>query len=802
MLKAVFKITYKSLLKHKSRLVLNVLGLAGGFTFFILIGLFIMDEFSYDEFHSKHNRVYRVMHLGDYDGMKENSTSCPFPLGPAISNAYPDIIEKSVRLFNFQNPQILVRSGKVSAYEKNFFYADTTIFDVFDLDIIKGDLRSFKEDTYKLLISEKTAKKYFEDENPIGKLFKIDSYLMFRVAGVFEDLPEQSHVDIDFLASMTSVEHIYKGKLPSSWTWNPCWTYLLLNEGKSADELALKLPKFVNQHFYDVSKEATTLKLQALTDIHLKSNFDFEIKKNGNINTVYVLMLISIFILLISGINYVNLSTAGADIRIKEIAVKKINGATRTNLVFQFLLESLLLTFISLLIALLFVELSLPIFNQFTNKHLIFLNILDTKNVLILLGVALGTGLLSGVFPAIYLSKLNPLQILSSNVRNSVKTGRLRIVLIFIQFLVASVMISGTIISNKQIAFLYNIDPGFRKNNILIIPAGNSPIAYYFDEFKAKINNKRGIVSVTAMDYIIGKEHNSHEFLPEGADSATWKFYPAIIVRDDFVKTFDIKMIKGRGFIPGSKTDTKYGLLINKSMVKSIGKNIDNVIGTKFKTPKGSKSVIGVFDDFLTGSVHSKSGPFILTKFSDKRMQAHYTKYIAVYLNENRKEEALNLIQDIWNDLMPDYPFEYEYLNDVLKEHYIDEKTTTDISKLFTGLILGIAMIGLIGLSSFLINRRKKEIYIRKIMGATGIELFNILIKDFVLIVSIANVLSIPISYYLMSTILSTFTQSISINTMPFVVSYLICFMITIGVVLGKSIQILRSNPTNYLKMD
>jgi len=396
----------------QSHTFINILGLAIGLACFILISLYVLDELSYDRYHKNSKKIYRLVNVYSFEGVGENSASSPFPVAFTLKDEYPGLILNAVRIFNFQSPRLLIEYDEKRFNERRFFYADSTFFDVFDHEFIYGDPKTALDESYSVVITESTANKYFGEKNPIGKLLRFEKRFDLKVTGVVKDTPSQSHFKFDFIGSMSSVAQLYGGKLPDTWVWNPCWTYFLLQPNADPKKLEIEFPSFIEKYFYDAEKENVSLYLQALSDIHLKSKLDYEIEANNNYSYIQILSIIAIFLLIIAAINFTNLATASSDCRIKEIGVKKILGVTRKRLIWQFLSEAIILSFISLIFALFFIELILPAFNVFTGKSFSTAIFFQSEYIFGLLFLGLITGFISGLYPAFYLSALKPLLIL------------------------------------------------------------------------------------------------------------------------------------------------------------------------------------------------------------------------------------------------------------------------------------------------------------------------------------------------------------------------------------------------------
>ncbi len=655
------KIAIRNLVKHKFYSLINISGLAIGLASFIIIMLYIIDELSYDRYHKNAENIYRLVNVYDFNGVGENSASSPFPVAFTMKDEYPGMIKNVVRIFNFQAPRILIEIGDKRYNERRFFFADSTFFHIFDHEFIHGDPKTVLNESYSVVLTESAAKKYFGDDDPMNKTIKFEKQFDFKITGVIKDVPAQSHFNFDFIASMSSVRKIYGGKLPQTWVWNPCWTYLLLEDG-AAPVLEKKFPDFINKYFNDAEKENISLYLQPLTDIHLKSRLDYELEPNNNISYIYILSAIAAFLLIIASINFMNLATATSAARAKEIGVKKVVGGYRSQLIFQFISESIIISFISLIIALILVELLLPVFNTFTNKDIVLSILLQPKYLLALIVLVLFTGVFSGIYPAFYISAFKPISVLTGRLRKENKSTLPRKILVIVQFVISITLVIGTLTVFNQLKFLRNADLGFNKEQVIIIPVNHTPIAKSYKNFKNELLLNTDIISITAVDDIFGVAHNTHEFRPEGFPQDKLQFYPALVVRYDFVKTFDIKILAGRDYNEDNKTDPEKGMLINEAMVKHLGwGSNEEALGKKFKSLHGEERVIGVTNNFNVTSLYEQAGPFVLNIKEKPEEVMWFLKFMAIRIDPDNHKKTIGFIETKWKEFAPNRPFEYSF---------------------------------------------------------------------------------------------------------------------------------------------
>lgn len=803
MLLHFFRTAFRYLLKRRTYTLINVSGLAIGIASFILIMIYVLDELKYDRYHERADDIYRIAQLYDFEGVGENSASLPFPVAFTLKNDFPGLIEEICRIFNFQAPRSLVEYGENKFNERRFFFADSTFFEIFSHRFIQGDGKSALDEVNSVVITESMARKYFGDEDPMGKILKFEEVAPLKVSGVIEDVPSQSHFKFDFVASLSSVKKAYGGRLPKTWVWNPCWTYMILAKGATTNMLEKEFPGFVEKYFYDAEKDNVSLYLQKLTKIHLSSRLDYEIEQNSNRSYIFILSSIAIFLLLIAGINFMNLSTATSGNRAREIGIKKAIGIPRRRLISQFMGESLILTFFALLLAIILVEITIPAFNTYTGKSFDLSMLFQWKYIIGLITLGLALGIFSGTYPAIYLSAFKPLNVLHGDHGMSRNSGMARKILVVTQFTISIGLIIGTMVIFNQLNYLKNASLGFDKENILVIPINRTAVARSYEAFSKELVQDSKILSVTAMDDILGAAHNTHEFRPEGFPEDQWQFYPALVVKWDFIKTFNIDILAGRDYNESNKSDPVEGILINESMVRHMGwKSNDEAIGKKFRSLNGNERVIGVFNDFHVTSLHEASGPFVLNMKENPNEIIWFLKYVAIRFVDGYDQEVIEKVNKVWNNYAPTRPFEYSFLENELKKLYTEEDNLSLLSLIFTVLILFIAGLGIFGLVSFMAEKRTREIGIRKVLGAGSLNIIRLLSVEFFWLIIIASFLAWLLSWFLISDWLDHFAYSTSLNWIIFICAAIIAMLLALAITTIKAWFASRMNPVDTIKYE
>ncbi len=798
------KILFRGFLKRRTQSLINVVGLAIGVTSFMFIMMYVRDEASYDRHHSKADRIFRVCMDYDFGGVGENSASMPFPVAFALKTSYPEMIREVTRVFNYQTDNHLIVYEDLKFNEKLVFFADSTYFEIFDHEFIAGNPVTALDEPNTVVITETTARKYFRDQDPMGKMVKFEALIPMKVTGIIKDVPPQSHFRFDMLASLNTTKVTFGGSLPKTWVWNPCWTYILLAEGVQPDHLEANFPGFITDYYYDAQRESITMHLQKLADIHLHSRLDYEIAPNSNFAYVVVLSVIAVFLLLIASINFMNLSTATATARAREIGIRKVTGADRSQLFLQFIAESLLITFIAIVLAIVLIEFLLPVFNNFTGKEIEMGTILRPQN---LIGIAIlwfVLGLFSGAYPALYLSSFKPISILRGNSQGLARTGRARKILVILQFTISIGLITGTVLIFRQVSYMQKTELGFNPENVIILPVYRTEMAKKYDTFKEELLMNPEILSVTSMDDILGTSHNTHEIWFEGLKDKEWRFFPALVVTYDFLKTFEIELVAGRDYNRENKTDPMEGILVNEAMVKHMGwASNEEALGKKFRSLSGNEKIIGVFRNFQPTSFREPAGPFVLNMKEKENEVLFFMRYIAIRVNNLKDKDLIAFLGQKWGEYEKNRPFEYTLMTDLSRKLYKEETNLGKLSLTFTILILFVAALGLYGLASFMAEKRTKEIGLRKVMGASIMNILVLLLREFTRLILIAMVIAWPIAWFLVDGLyLRQFAIREPLNPWVFALSGALALSVSIIIISYKAFKASLTNPADTLKYE
>jgi putative ABC transport system permease protein len=739
--------------------------------------------------------------------VNEDAATCSFPLAPTIIEDYPNLIEKTVRMFNGFNNQIFVEYQKnekeiVKFNEEKMFLVDSTMFDIFTFTFIKGDPETALDRPNTMVITKSIATKYFGNEDPMGKLLRLEEQdnLIFEVTGVIEDIPSQSHFDIDMFGSLSSMRQLLNGSLPETWAWNPCWTYLLLKEGVTQQMVEDQLPQFYLSHYPDLSDQDVTLYLQALTDIHLRSHHDYEMHPNSNIQYVYILSTIAFIVLILACINFMNLATANSAKRSKEIGIKKVFGSGRVGLFSQFIGETVILSFISTVLAIVLVEFFLNDFNAFTSKNITREFIFEGRSILFLFLTSLTVGVIAGSYPAVFLSSFKPISVLSGKLKTGAKGGWPRKLLVVFQFSISISLIIGTLVVFSQLQFIRKADLGFKKDQIIILPT-NPQISQNYLTFKNELLENSEIAFVTGMEDILGSSHNTRQVVIEGLNPDQNYWFPMYMVRHDFLETFDIEVVEGRGFSKEISSDTANAIMINEAMVKNMGWTNEEAIGKVIRSD-GNERVIGVFKDFHILSLHKPINNFILDMIRNPNGAAGLTRYIAIRVSTDNYQNILDFMEQKWADISPSRPFEFFFLDDELNGLYKDEARFGKFSVILAILAIFIASLGLVGLTAYMAEQRTKEIGIRRVLGASIFSTVSLLSGEFIKLILIANLIAWPVTYFISDNWLQNFHQRIPTNWLLFFIAGVVTLLVALLITSFSALKASIKNPTETLRYE
>ncbi len=781
MFKNYFIVSYRNFVRQKLYSLLNVGGLVIGLSCFIFIFFYIQDELSYDRFHEKSDRIYRVLEHFESEGVGEHSASLPFPTGPALKNDFPNQVKHAVRLFNFQSPTLTLANKEADKAfnESRFFFADSNFLEVFDFHLIEGNKHIILDQPNSLLLTSSMARKYFGEEDPIGKILTFQESQDLLVTGILEDCPKNAHFQFDFIASFSSLKQWYNGVYPPGWYWNPCWTYVLLDESTDKQRLEAQFPPFVDKYFPNFIKEDVEMELQPLEAIHLTSKLDYEIEANSDIKNIYIFGAIAIFVLFIAAINFVNLSTARATKRAREVGVRKTLGSKKSQLITQFVFESILMTLLSVIIACVVVSSLLPGFNALVEKDISFAQMLKPGFVIGAGLLALVVGLFSGFYPAFILSSFKAVKVLK-NAQLKPRGLTFRKVLVTTQFAISIFLIVGTLVAIDQFNLLQDQDVGFEQDHVLMVPVIRSPMGQHYEDFKFEALKSPYVQSITGVEEIIGAKHQVGNYRFEGMDRS--KPFPRFFVLHDFAKTMNIEMAAGRDYSKEYVADDTLAQVVNEAFVKAMGwGSPEEALNKRFYRRNELRGkIVGVVKDYNFVSKHNPIGPIVLDLNTNPGAFNLFIKYLAVKIDPNNVKQALSDLEGAWTATLANRPFDAFFLEDRLNDSYKSEQKLSKITVIFSILAILVACMGLFGLATFSIERRTKEIGVRKILGIRTSQILVLLSEEFVYLILTAFAVSIPAAYFLLNGWLNGFAYRVSLEVWPFIIAGFITMVVAL----------------------
>lgn len=796
MIKNLLLIALRNLRKDRWFSLLNILGLTIGITFSLFLIFYIVDELSYDKHHEKADRIYRI---NSYIQEKEKNTDwalTQFPLAATLKKDYPEV-EEAVKLMSRE--RTLFKNGEKEFYETKAYYADSNVFNVFTHRFIEGNGATALNEPFNIVISKKLADKYFgKNTATVGKTLKT-VYDLYKVTGVMEDMPQNSHIRYDMLISMSSIlrSNIYA---TGSWGNFNNYTYVLLKPGSSAASFNKKLEdvykKFVEKDFKDLNA-SMRYDLQPITNIHLHSKLQWEPEELGNMSYIWIFSSVAFFMLLIACINYMNLTTARSARRAKEIGIRKVTGSSKKQLVFQFLSESLLTTFVAVILSVFMVILLLPVFNNLSGKAFTMQNLLQPFNIMLLLGIVLFTGLLGGSYPAFYLSGFKPVGILKGALSKASGNINLRRALVVLQFSVSMIMLICTWVVYNQLSYLRKKDLGFSKEQVMTVTVNTgederNKIFAMNNDFRSQ----PGIKSVgTAYGYPGSPNLSMSVFSMETKTGFVERSVECYGVDEQYLPTLGIKFLKGRNF--SGLPDTLHSIVVNESLVKQLG--WDEPIGKRVKFPGDTSGnyleVVGVFNDFNQKSLYNPIAPLLF--FYQPNCNIIQVKMDAANMNA-----SIAKVETIWKKYFPQLPFEYKFLDDDYNSQYVADHKRGKIFAAFSILTIIITCLGLLGLTAFTTQQRQKEISIRRVLGATTMEMVTMITKNYLWLSLIASLLAFPIAWYFMSRWLKVFTYHENLSFVPFIVSAIAILLTAVATASFHSAKAALTKPVKSLRTE
>ncbi|MCO6482854.1 MAG: ABC transporter permease [Flavobacteriales bacterium] len=800
MLKNLLLTGFRNLWKQKLYTLINLLGLATGIACFVLIGLYVRYQRSFDRFVPHTERVYRVVGEIEMEGQGEHSSSMVFGLGPTLYHDHPELIERYCRWFDFQDPQHTLKVGDSLSTDRMFtesglYLVDSTVFDLFDYPLIQGDPKTALAKPGSIVLSQELAKKYFGDADPMGQLMKWDNAMDVQVTGILGEIPRNSHIRFEGLVSIGTILQFWKNIERNNWVWNPCWTYVRLKEGVTKAEVDRIFPDFIHKYYPDFLKDQIGHELQPLADIHLTSKLDFEMRQNGDKGSVNILWAIGFFILVLAAVNFMNLATARSAYRAREVGVRKAAGAARGQLIAQFLLESVLMSLLAAVIALLLIKLLMPAFNTLAGET-IPLPALLVPGVL---AIAAIVGLLSGIYPAFFLSSFQPATVLKGNSGGTSRGQALRKALVVVQFAIALVLIIGTVFVKKQHDHLRSVELGFNKEQVILIPV-RAPMANVYLAVYPELKKISGVKAVSWSNDILGKKHNTHEFNWGDMEQGKWTYLPALYVNPDFQEAMDIQLTAGRWFSRDFPGDDSLSVVINETFAKQLHPDDPaKAIGERMDTPHGEERVIGVARDFAFDPLFKAVQPFVFDMCGQHDI-TQWLRYIYIRTDAGDPTPVIEAARKEWNARTTNFPFEYQFLDDQLDSQYEAQGRLAKLVGLFSLLAVFIACLGLFALASWTAEKRTREIGIRKVMGADTLRITWVVTRDFLLLVLVGAVVAMPLAWFGVGRWLENFAFRTTIEPLVFLGAGLMVLLIATFTVSFRAIRAAQTDPVRALR--
>lgn len=793
MIKNYLLLSWKHLRKQKLFSFINIMGLTIGITCCLMIFLFILNECSYDNFHSKGKDIYRVYRVAKINGEKTDIPYLSPSYSTALLNDYPEDILKAVRVMPDND---LIRYGNTAFNEQKIYLADSNFFQLFDFPLLQGNPATVLSQPSNIVLTASTAKKYFGTDDPIGKILKFNEKMEFRVAGIAKDVPLNSHLNFDFVVPISNWRNEDWFK---NWNNNSLFVYVQLNPSISPASLTAKFPRFMDKYMGDIYKEIgfkMGLMIKPLRQIYFEEASPFDHIKHGNQKMVYLFMSIAVLILIIACINFMNLSTAKAADRSKEVGLRKVLGAERKQLMGQFIAESVLYAALATLLAILLLQLLMPAYNRILGYELpAYWS--NPWLYLCMLGIILVVGLLAGSYPAFLLSSFKPIESLKGKMKAGKQGAFFRKVLVIFQFGISVLLIVSITIIVSQLQYVKSRDLGFNKAQSMIVKLDNNSIWDKKTAFKIELQHNSQVESVSLMSGEPGGFHDFHSFETE-ANPNEKQLFNTEFADFEFVKTLDLHLIAGRDFSASFPTDSAEAVLINRTAAVKMGYTPEQAIGKWMKdaiSDKNRRKIIGVVENYHYASLKEPIGPLVISNHEDRRLAL-------IRLKPGNLATAINIVGKSYEHYAANYPFEFSFLDYKLNQLYQSEIKQETIFSIFSIIAIVIACLGLFGLTAFTALKRKKEIGVRKVLGSSNLNIVTLLSKDMLQPVLIGTLLAFPIGYYAMTKWLQQFAYKIDIVWWMFALAGFLAILIALITVGFQAIKAAVANPVENLRTE
>jgi len=794
MFKNYFNIALRNLMRHRIFSIINISGLAVGMAACFLIYQYVSFETSYDNFHSKADRIYRVVTDIKTPSETDAVGITTAPIAIYAKKDFPEV-EDAVR---FSRDEILVRKDDVRFQEKNTVFADSSLFNVFDFTLLQGDKATALKEPASVILSQTAAKKYFGSTNPIGQQLQLTGGAVnAKVTGIMQDIPVNSQIKADMFVSMSSFQKIYgRPTSDSEWTNHQFYTYLLLRPHTDAKALAAKLPAFMERNNGAEAKRLQMqdyLSLEPLRGVYLRSKRDGFV--SGSITNVYIFSVIALFILVIAGINFVNLTTARSAERAKEVGVRKVAGAGRWQLAKQFIGESVIISLIAFALSVVLCALLLPLFNQLAGKEISSSIFNQPARLFILFLLSVFVGVVAGIYPSLILSSYKPASVLKGRFSTGNKGILLRKSLVVFQFTISVVLIAGTIIVYRQLGYLRSQDTGFNKDQVMVI---NTNYDRNNRVFKESLRSVPGVVSTSFSTSVPSSGYTSAYSEMQNKSGEVQKTNLDLFIVDfDFINQYQLKLVAGRGFSADFPSDSTKAMVINESAAKLLGYNKPaEAVGRDYSQWGSKGQIIGVLKDFNYKSLQDNIRPLVM------RIEKWNNRLLSVKISATNAGATIKQVEKKWNEAIPNRPFDFYFLDDFLYQQYKAEDKFGDLFFNFAILAIFISCLGLLGLASYSTIQRNKEIGVRKVLGASVAGIVQLLSKDFLKLVIIAIVIATPVAWFAMNKWLQTFAYKTTISIWIFLAAGILAIFVAIGIVSFQAFKAAVMNPVKSLRSE
>jgi putative ABC transport system permease protein len=798
MIKNYLLISFRNLRKHFTYSLINIFGLGLGLATVILLSIWIQHELSFDTFHVKSDRIYRASLEYSFGGQVAGTSVSPTALLPTLQKNFPEI-ENGVRVYNpaSYSPYIVKRDEAIFQ-EDHFYFADSSFFKIFSYPLVSGNPEKVLADPYAVVLTQSSAKKYFGEQDPVGKTLNINGTKDYLITGVVQDIPSNSYLQFDFIASFHSLS---AGREEPIWWSANYQTYLLIDKHADIKTIQNKTNNIVQKIMADeLTSEGDYVRynFMKLTDIHLRSSYSSEMETVGNVQYIYIFSAVAVLILLIACINYINLATARASERAKEVGIRKVAGALRKQLFLQFLGESVIITFLGFGVALLLSQVALPLFNALTGTVLSREIFYQPTFILASFGLLLIIAVLSGAYPAFAITAFKPVSILKGNFKFSGKGIWLRKFLVIGQFGISVILIVGTIVILKQLNFIQDKNLGYTKESTIMLPLDQKTEAVY-TQLKTEFLQNSNVA-------FVGRATESPVQIKGGYGMSTNEtsdrgiIATGVAVDDDYIRALGMKFMNGRNFTEADfkrvQSDTVYSFIVNEAALKALSLTPENAIGKKARVSGRQGEIIGMVQDFHFASLHQSIGPLVMFN------ETGQYNFIFVKLNTQNLQNTLTTLKSVYASLVPHRPFEYEFIDQQFEDLYSAEQRMGRIFTVFATLAIFIACLGLLGLVSFSASQKTKEIGIRKVLGASASNIVILITRDYTRLIIVAIALGIPAAYWIMTQWLGDFAYRTEIGWWPIVAATALCIVIAFATASYQAIKAAWLNPASTLRSE